>query len=152
MVKFTYKMENILRIKYKMEEQAKTAYGNARLRLTKEEELLNSYKNKLVNYQGELVSLMYPNLKITEIKHCENAIETMKYYIKQQQIAVAKAEKQLEAARVRLNAAMVERKIHEKLKEKAMENYKREYEAEQRKEIDELVSFKYNHPADGLEE
>ena len=41
---------------------------------------------------------------------------------------------------------MLERKTHERLKEKSFESYILEYEAEQRKEIDELVSFKYNNP------
>jgi flagellar FliJ protein len=76
----------------------------------------------------------------------------MKYYIKLQQVEVKKAEQQLEAARIRLNDAMVERKTHENLKEKAFEAFMLEYEAEQRKEIDELVSFKYNNPTDDQEE
>lgn len=135
-----------------MEEQAKTAYGNARLRLTLEEEKLESYRQQMLKYQNELRDLMISNLNIMEIKRFENAIETMKLFIKQQRLAVKRAEQQLEAARLRLRAAMMERKTHEKLKEKAFENFKLEYEAEERKEVDELVSFKYNHPTDSLEE
>lgn len=152
MTKFVYKMESVLKIKCKMEEQAKTAYGNARLRLTEEEEKLESFKQKMVRYQDNLRQLMQSNLKLVEIKQCENAVETMKIYIKQQQIAVKKAEQLLEAARTRLQTAMMERKTHEKLKDKAFENFMLEYEADQRKEIDELVSFKYNNPTDGQEE
>ncbi len=147
MTKFVYKMENILGIKYKMEEQAKTAYGNARMRLTQEEEKLLILKQKMMMYQEKLINMMHSKLKILEIKQCENAIEITKVFIKQQLIAVKRAEQQLEAARIRLNAAMMERKTHEKLKDKAYENFKSEYEAEQRKEIDELVSFKYNNPS-----
>ena len=135
-----------------MEEQAKTAYGNARLRLTLEEEKLESYHQQMLKYQNELRDLMISNLNIMEIKRFEQAIETMKMFIKQQKLAVKRAEQQLEAARLRLRAAMMERKTHEKLKEKAFENFKLEYEAEERKEVDELVSFKYNHPTDSLEE
>jgi flagellar FliJ protein len=152
MTKFIYKMESVLKIKCKMEEQAKTAYGNARLRLTEEEEKLHSFRQKMVRYQDNLRQLMQSNLKLVEIKQCENAVETMKIYIKQQQIAVKKAEQLLEAARTRLQTAMMERKTHEKLKDKAFENFMLEYEADQRKEIDELVSFKYNNPTDGQEE
>lgn len=152
MTKFVYKMESILNIKYKMEEQAKTAYGNARLRLTEEEEKLEAYRRKLVDYQGGLREFMQSRLNLAEIQRLENAVEVMKVYISRQQIAVKKAEQQLEAARVRLRAAMMERKTHEKLKDKAFENFKLEYEADQRKEIDELVSFQYNRPAGGQEE
>lgn len=148
MTKFVYKMENILSIKYKMEDQAKTAYGAARMKLTEEEEKLLVLKQKAVLYQERKRSLMLSRLKIFDIKKCEEAIDIVKHHINLQQIAVKKAEKQLESARMRLNVAMMDRKTHEKLKENAMNDFFIEYEAEQRKEIDELVSFKFNSPAD----
>lgn len=37
-----------------------------------------------------------------------------------------------------------ERKIYEKLREKAFEEFKQELNAQEKKEIDELVSFNYN--------
>ncbi|MEF9427536.1 MAG: hypothetical protein L0956_10370, partial [Candidatus Mariimomonas ferrooxydans] len=52
MAKFIYKMENILGIKYKMEDQAKTSYGIARRKLIKEEELLYELKDRLEGYQN----------------------------------------------------------------------------------------------------
>ena len=152
MTKFIYKMESILQIKYKMEEQAKTAYGNAHARLIKEQKKLEELVEKRQYYEDKLTNLMHSKLKILDIKQCENDIEIMKYYIKLQQVEVKKAEQQLEAARIRLNDAMVERKTHENLKEKAFEAFMLEYEAEQRKEIDELVSFQYNNPTDDQEE
>jgi flagellar FliJ protein len=47
---------------------------------------------------------------------------------------------------------MVERKTQEKLKEKAWEEYLLEYEADERKEVDELTSFQYSNPAHSEEE
>ena len=38
---------------------------------------------------------------------------------------------------------MVERKTYEKLKEKAFEEFKIEVNAQEKKEIDELVSYKF---------
>lgn len=148
MTKFIYKMENILSIKYKMEDQAKTAYGAARMQLTQEEEKLSVLINKAALYQERKKGLMQSKLKLFDIRKCEEAIDVIKHHINLQQTAVKKAERQLENARMRLNAAMMDRKTHEKLKENALNNYFLEYEAEQRKEIDELVSFKYNNPAD----
>jgi flagellar FliJ protein len=145
-------MESILQIKYKMEDQAKTAYGNAHAKLIMEEKKLEELINKREYYKEKLTNLMQSNLKILDIKQCENDIEIVKYYIKLQQVEVKKAEQQLEAARIRLNNAMIERKTHENLKEKAFEAFMLEYEAEQRKEIDELVSFQYNNPTDDQEE
>ena len=40
---------------------------------------------------------------------------------------------------------MIERKTHEKLKEKAFEDFQKELKATEAKEIDELVSFTYNN-------
>ena len=54
------------------------------------------------------------------------------------------AEKNLEAARVRLNNVMIERKTHEKLKEIAFEEFKQEIQYAENKEIDELVSYTYH--------
>lgn len=146
MAKFFYKMENILGIKYKMEEQAKTAYGNARLKLTEEEDKLYKLNQKLYMYHMKLKSYMEVRLNLQGIKQSREAIDIIKIQIGQQQIAVKKAKQQLELARIRLNNAMLERKTHEKLKENAFEVFKQEFEATERKEIDELVSFKFNNP------
>ena len=148
MAKFVYKMENILGIKYKMEDQAKTAYGNARSKLSKEEEKLFSLKKMLVVYQEKIKKSMQPILNIFDIKKFSEAVEITKEQIKQQEFLVKRAKQQVEVARTRLNAAMIERKTHEKLKENAFNEFFLEFESEQRKEIDELVSFRYNNPTD----
>lgn len=146
MPKFIYKMENILGIKYKMEEQAKIAYGNARIKLMEEEEKLFSLNKKLVSYQLKLKGLMSDNLNIIKINHCREGIEVIKSAITKQQLQVKKAEQLVEARRTSLNTCILERKTHEKLKEKAFDSFILDYEGKQRIEIDELVSFKYNSP------
>ena len=54
MTKFVYKMESILGIKLKIEEQAKTAYATAHSKLMKEEDILKILKQKVIMYQVEL--------------------------------------------------------------------------------------------------
>lgn len=54
------------------------------------------------------------------------------------------AQKNLDIARGKLNQVMVDRKTQEILKDKAFEEFKRELEATESKEVDEVVSFKYN--------
>ena len=56
---------------------------------------------------------------------------------------VAKAQKQVEITRDKLQEAMQERKTHEKLKENAFEVFKQEVAASESKEIDELVSYRH---------
>lgn len=139
-------MENILQIKHKLEDQMRIAYGNARLRLTTEEEKLEQMKLKMVSYGDELRFLRSAKLDLIKIKQCEQAIDFMKTNIKQQTTTVKNATQRLEVARIRLSDAMVERKTQEKLKENAFEEYMQEFDAEERKEVDELNSFHYSNP------
>ncbi len=152
MAKFLYTMQNILDIKYKLEEQQKTAFSLAMQKLTKEEEKLKLLQEKKNSYQNELKMRVQSALDIKNIKWYENAVETMKYKIKIQILVVKRAENELEAVRVRLTEIMVDRKTHEKLKENEFEEFKKELNSIENKEVDELVSFKYNNNTVSSEE
>lgn len=144
MAKFIYRMQNILNIKFRLEEQAKIAYGVARAKLNQEEEKLQKSFDKKSYYEELTRSFIVDKINLFEVKNNENAIEITKYQIKVQLVAVKQAEQKLEIAREKLNLSMMERKTHEKLKENAFEEFKKELDAVERKEVDELVSFKYN--------
>ena len=144
MAKFVYKMESILSVKYKLEDQAKNAFAEANMVLNQEEEKLANLHIRKESYEEQLYGQVSGKLRIMEIRRVEEAVEVIKHYIKMQIIAVNTAKQQVEKARVRLNRAMQERKIHEKLKEKAFEEFLQELDKEERKELDELVSFKYH--------
>ncbi len=146
MAKFIYKMENILGIKYKMEDQAKTEYGHARRKLMTEEEKLLYLRNLLEEYINRNKESRMKKLDIKKLREYTEAAESVKKDIKLQELAVKKAEQQVELARQKLNLAMLERKTHEKLKENAKEVFFMELASGERKEVDELVSFKYNNP------
>ena len=152
MKKFRYQMENLLEVKKKLEEQAKLTYGQARLRLTNEEEKLQLLKDKKSSYEQEERELRMSKLDLVKIRQTAEAVEVMEQKIKQQQTVVKNAEQRLEVARIRLNQAMIERKTQEKLKEKAWEEYLLEFEAEERKEVDELNSFQYSNPEQSEED
>jgi len=146
MKKFRYSMENILQIKVKLEEQMKIAYGIARRNLTMEEEKLEMLKQRKLSYEDELRRLRCDRLDILRINQYEHAIELLKEQILRQEAVVRNAQHRLEVARIRLNDAMVNRKTQEKLKEKEFEEYMQEYEAEERKTVDELNSYNYSGP------
>ena len=146
MKKFRYNMENILQVKLKLEDQAKSAYSNARLRLNIEEEKLEALKLRQASYEDELRGFRLSRLDLVKIKQSEEAIDIMKSNVKEQQIVVRNAANRLEVVRIRLSNAMVERKTQEKLKEKAWDEYLLEFDAEERKEIDELNSYNFREP------
>lgn len=148
MAKFIYKMQNILNIKFKLEDQAKSVYAEAQARLNEEEKKLDVLLYKKQVYEQRLRELVKDSLNIMEIKKCQDAVEVTKYAVKVQRVAVFNADRQLETARIKLNDAMVERKTHEKLKENAFEQFKDEINTEEKKEIDELVSYKYSKTTD----
>lgn len=143
MAKFIFKMQNILEIKRKLEDQAKSVYAEAVRALEKEREKLQELELKKESYEDRLTDMVLETLNVHEICRMGNAVEIMKYKIQEQHIEVNKAERVAENARQALNAAMVDRKTYEKLKEKAFEEFKLEINAEEKKEIDELVSYQF---------
>ncbi|EOS46252.1 flagellar export protein FliJ [Lachnospiraceae bacterium JLR.KK009] len=145
MAKFTYKMQNILDVKYKLENQAKTSFSLAAARLNQEEEKLEGLHQRRMAYESKAKELVADKLDFQEIKVNRIAIETTKGAIQNQVVAVHVAERNLETARLRLQGVMTERKTHEILKEKAFDEFKKELEKEESKAVDELVSFTHNH-------
>lgn len=145
MAKFNYKMQNILNIKLRLETQAKTEFAEASARLSQEEDKMRQLIFRKRQYEQDAKGLVADRLSIIDIKHCSASIKTMQEMITQQAVVVRLAEKNLERSRIKLNEAMQDRKIHEKLREKAFEEFKIELNDEEKKEIDELVSFTYNN-------
>lgn len=148
MAKFIFKMENILEVKRKMEDQAKSVYADALAALEEEQRKLRQLEEKKEGYKARLRSMMSATLQVDQIKNLEDAVEVMKYRIKEQMIYVQDAQIKAERARQALQAAAVERKTYEKLKEKAFEEFKEELNAQEKKEVDELVSYKFSIPSE----
>ena len=139
-------MQNVLDIKYKMEEQIKVEFARANEAYNLEVRKLQDFVSRKYGYEEKLRNLYKENLKIAEIKSTIDAIDKMKEIIKQQIEEVNKAAKVVEEVRQKLNEAMLERKTQETLREKAFEEFLLEIKAQEDKETDELVSFKYgNH-------
>lgn len=150
MAKFIFKMENILEVKRKLENQAQSAYALALAKVQEEEEKLQQLSSRKTGYEKKLAENMLEFLQIQEIKRLEDAVELMKYRILEQKVVLENAKIQAERARVKLQEAMVERKTYEKLKEKAFEAFKLEVNAQEKKEVDELVSYKFAVPNENM--
>ena len=152
MAKFIFKMESILSVKEKLEEQAKAEYSIEIIKLRQEEEKLEELENRKNAYQTRLYEAVIDTLNISEIKILEDSVENIKYNIKLQLIVIANQQKNVDRAREKLDNAMKERKTYEKLKEKAFEEFKEQINAEEQKEINELVSFKFRTGSDESED
>lgn len=144
MAKFIYKMQNILDIKNKLETQEKTAFAIEVQKLRTEEERLERIRREIDYYTQVIRKQNDEHINIQEWKRCNEALKYKKDEEKRQIQQVKMAEKNVDIARGRLNKVMIERKTQEILKEKAFEEFLKELNESEKKEVDELVSFTYN--------
>ncbi|NLL80136.1 MAG: flagellar export protein FliJ [Clostridiales bacterium] len=143
MARFVYHMQSILDIKNKMEEQAKMDYAAARIQLTEEEEKRDRLYKRKLHYEDENRERLHGQLKVRKIIEAKEAILRMDEFIVSQEEEIRKAEERLEQRRIQLAEARQERKTHEKLKEKAFDEFVAEENAKESREIDELTSYTY---------
>ena len=152
MAKFIYRMQNILDIKYKLEETEKQNFAAALQRLRNEEEKLQHLVMRRDRYASEYEQLLVGKLDFLKIEQCANAIDFLNEKITDQEQVIRNRSKELEQARQKLNQVIQERKMHEKLKEKQFEQCLQELSMQEIKEIDEVVSYQYGQGKTGTED
>ena len=143
MAVFKYKLQNVLDIKLRMEDQARAVFASAQAKLNAEEKKRDLLIARRIEYEEEGKRMRESVLNVIDMRDNTRAIDNIKEQIVAQEKNVEQAAKVVEQARIRLTDAMQERKIHEKLKENSFEEFKREINAAESKEIDELVSYTY---------
>lgn len=144
MAKFIYKMQNILNIKKELETQAKIAFSQTLGQLSSEKMKLKSLYDDMHRYEEDIKEMNSKRLIIPELIRLTNSIELKKEQIYEQNVVIKRCEREVELARKKLNDLMVERKTQEKLREKAFEKFLDEVSAQEKKEIDEVISFQFN--------
>ncbi|MDE7258057.1 MAG: flagellar export protein FliJ [Lachnospiraceae bacterium] len=149
MAKFAYRMQSILNIQYQLENQAKMELGRAQLRLIEEEEKLQGLIDRKEAYLEEGRRMRSDALSVNDLRDNRNAMLIMDEMIEVQRGQVALAEEAVEAARLKLQEIMQERKMHERLKEKAFEQFVKEENAAEGKAVDELTSYTYGQRGKG---
>ena len=145
MAKFVYSMQNVLNIKERLETQAKTEYAEKVSKLQVEEDTMRRMIAKVRHYEDNARELSKDRLDIGELRRCNDAIRISKEQVVLQGVRVRVAQKDVDVAMEKLTEAIQDRKVHEKLKEKAFEDFKQELNAQESKEVDEIVSFNYNN-------
>ena len=145
MAKFLYSMQNVLNVKYKLEDQAKSAFSQAQMRVNEAKQELLMLTQRRISYEKTKQDLMRDRLDVLKLNEYEQAIHTMQYYETEQKKKVASLEAVLDNASRKLKEAMMDRKTHEKLKENEFETFLLDLNAQEKKEIDEVVSFQYNN-------
>ncbi len=143
MAVFKYRLQNVLDIKMRFEDQAKSEFSAASAKLDEEERKLEELLDRKAMYEEEGRRIREDVLDMQDLRDNTRALDKIKEMIVGQENRVAAAKEALERARGRLTDAVQERKIHEKLKENSFEEFVHEVNAAESKEIDELVSYTY---------
>ena len=149
MAKFYYRMQNILDIKYKLEEQAKQEFAQAQTRYQQEQRKLFAIQKRREQYLDEMRRQASDRLNVLELERCNQAIEILDEQIRMQKEQVFRAMAEVDKARELLNDVMQERKTHEKLNEHQFEQFMKDLNTQEMKEIDELVSYQHSVPKEG---
>ncbi len=144
MPRFKYRMQNILELTEKIESQEKINFGIAQAALNEEQDKLKALLDRRVEYEEQERALTKGEIDLKKLELCKQGIMVLKVKIRDQMIAVQKAQRNVERARRRLNEVMKDRKTHENLRDKAFEEFKKELAAEENKITDELVSYTYH--------
>ncbi|MBR6326683.1 MAG: flagellar export protein FliJ [Lachnospiraceae bacterium] len=143
MARFRFRLQNILNIKLKMETQARQEFANARKALDREEEHLAMLQRRGEEIQREGVELRSGVLDFHAIRDNETGRMLNEQRIREQQIVIKRAGAVLEKARQNLEDAIKERKIYERLRERAFDEFMVEENRAESKVIDELTTYTY---------
>ncbi len=148
MAKFVYRMENILKLQIKLEDEAKIQLTLANNILRIEEAKLQAIYDDIAEYEDRIRNFANEILDVKELKRCNDAIAVKKMEAEETKKSIAIAQKNVDKAMQKLKEAMIERKTQETLKEKAFEEFKKEVNEEEKKEVDQIVSYQYNSNAE----
>lgn len=139
---FRFRMQSILDMKAKLEDQTKIEFAQAQQKLTEEQELLEQIIKRKDDYIAYGIKLRNEAINVQEILDNKNAIEYTKELEKEQRLAVNVAQKAVDAATRRMMEARAQTRTYEKLKEHAFEEFMLEENRAESKEIDQLNSYR----------
>ncbi len=143
MAKFVFRLQNVLNLKVRLEQQQRNNFAVAKKKLDEEEEKLEKLFLRLDDYEEHGRELLSAGLNVRDLLENENAIIRIKEYIEDQKAQVRLANMKLEEERVKLVEAMRERKTYEKLRENAYNSYIEEEKHDEGVINDEHNSFAY---------
>lgn len=141
MAVFRYKMQGILDMKEKLENGAKQEFAQANMRLENEKQKLIELQKRRSFYMEEGVRLRMELIDVRKIRENKMAVLKMDDYIREQLKEINRATIAVEKARAALQELMKERKAHEKLKENAFQDFLKDEQAAESREIDQLTTY-----------
>ncbi|MCL1884800.1 MAG: flagellar export protein FliJ [Defluviitaleaceae bacterium] len=143
MPRFQFRLQQYLGIKEQIEDQKELEYAKALRVLEEEKQKLEEFIQRRASAVENLRKSVAKSISPFEIRRYNNNIERLKHQILVQEERVEAAKNFVEQKRQELVQAMKERKALEIVKDNAREEFLKEADLAERKQVDELVSFKY---------
>lgn len=144
MARFTFRLQSVLNLREKVEDQKELEYARALQKVAEEEAKERTLVERKALKTEELTELVSKEgIDPYEVSRYNDFIEVLKERIVEQRKAVATAKAAAEAKRLELVEAMRERKTIERLRENAFEEYLEEEKHLEQKQVDDVVSYKY---------
>ncbi len=143
MAKFRYRMQSILDLQLKLEDQAKMDFAQAQAAWREEVRKLNELYDRQAAYFEEGRRLRSEILDFTALRENQNAQEMVKEMIEVQKVEVLKAEREMDRKREILQEHQIDRKTQEKLRDKALSEFLLEEARKESREADEHTSYEY---------
>ncbi len=138
-------MARVLNVRERTEEQKKEEFQQAQSYCNEQNQKLNQLTDEKRNICDAIMDQTQTKVRIDEITHYYNYLDSLDDLIFDQRREVDKAENQLEHARQEWIEAKREKKVLEKLKERQYQDYKSQYLKEEQKTLDELsLQFGYS--------
>lgn len=145
MAKFLYKMQSVLNIKEKQEEEQKMLFVESKNKYEKELFALDEISKTINDLRKDLDISGGSSLAASELKEMYNTFNLYLDNYKRQIEVVDQAKLNFENAKESMKEATIERKAQDKLKEKAFISFIVEENKKEQKIIDEL-SIRYYNP------
>ncbi|MCE1246666.1 MAG: flagellar export protein FliJ [Firmicutes bacterium] len=138
MKKFVFRLETVLDMRRKKEEEVQIKLGEVLTILNQEMAKLEALFDKRNFYQSEITNMKPIATKAMDVMMYQDYLDSLENTIKQQKEIIRKVEKIVEEVRMELAEAAKSRKIIEKIKENEYEEYMKEFEASERSILDEF--------------
>lgn len=144
MAKFKFKLQSVLELKIKNEDDEKRRFADVLQLQAREEEHMRQLQIKRERLIRELKAKQGAGgINVTELQMYSNGVERVKHEIINQELRLREVAMMVEEQRRRLIEATQEKKIYEKLRENQEKAFKDEEEYKEKLMIDELATLKY---------
>jgi flagellar FliJ protein len=138
MKKFVFRLETVLDLRKRKEEQVQIKLGEALASLNMEIKKLETLFEKREFYRSEIEKMRAIATRVSEVLMYQDYLDSLEVAIKKQAELVLKMEKLVDEVRLELAECAKQRKIIEKIKENEHEEYVKEFEAKERNILDEF--------------